>query len=119
MTLLIHQIFTGIFGFFILIDRFFLRAFLEKEKREKIYNVSKKFFIFISSLIFISGGLLFLEYQIEVLILAKGFLGVLLIFMFFYCPYFMKKAKCEDCKKIYRSLVTLILMLVVFLGIAI
>ncbi|MCV6608495.1 MAG: hypothetical protein OIF32_09790 [Campylobacterales bacterium] len=119
MTILLHQIFATIFGGFILIDRFVIRKFLEKEKREKIYTKVKYLLLFCVVVLIFTGG--YLSYQIGLypIIVIKGFIACLVIFMFFNCPYFMKRAKCETCKKIYRSLVTLFLLVVVFLGITI
>lgn len=116
MIIQAHLVLALLFAAFILTDRFIFRKFLEKERRESYYRSSKKPLILTAALLIVTGFVLANRLDFSLHLVLKSGAALLLLFMFFNCPKFMQRAKCEDCKKIYRSFITLLLLLVVYLG---
>lgn len=119
MIFTIHKFLGLIFAIYILVDRLYLRRNVEKEKREIFYKKSKIPMLILSIGIALSGGYLFTLYEVNNLLLLKAGLGLLLIALFFGCPIAMMKLNCDPCKMRYRALVSLLLLVVLFLGVAI
>jgi len=111
----IHSIFALLFTLYIILDRAYIRVFINEEKREAFYKKVKFPMLFICTILFLSGIYLVINFFSN-LIIIKAVLATILIVSFFYCPIFMKK-QCSPWKRfMYRYWIVLLTLLTVVLG---
>lgn len=115
--LTIHAIFASIFALYIIIDRAYIRNFVQKEKRERFYSKSKFVLIFISLITVFSGIYLVYKLEFDFIILLKIILASLLLYGFFNCPFYMKRQECKTRQFMYRFGVLILLFFTIFVGI--
>ena len=114
--ILAHQVFATIFFIYILLDRLYIRIYLPLDKRKTFYNKSKIPMLIISIVLALSGIYILINNNFNQLLVLKSSLAFLLIFSFFYCPFFMKKCDSSIKRFLYRYLVVGLLLSVCFLG---
>jgi len=117
---LLHYVAVLLFGGFILLDRLLFRPYFDKlpDKGGSFYLQSRPLLITSAVMIVISGVGMSLSEGSPVnhaLFPLKVIGGVLLTALFFYCPYFAKKAG-ERARQAYRVAVVLLLGVVVILS---
>jgi len=112
-----HITFSSIFAIYIIIDRVYIRNFVEKEKREVIYKRSRLLLLLDACFIVISGIYLVLKIDFTLLVVLKISTAFLLLYGFFNCPFYMKKQECEIRKFMYRFGVLILLVSTILLGI--
>lgn len=98
----IHLLGAILFALYILIDRAYVRIFVEKNSREKFYKRVKYPMLFISVCLLVSGAVL-VSYSVwSWLLFAKLLSAFLLLFGFFFCPVYMKKNSSIVKQMMYR-----------------
>lgn len=118
-TIYTHIIFVAIFTAYILIDRIYLRNFVEKTKRESFYRKSRLPLLVNSFMILCSGIYLLVYTDFNALVWLKIIAAILLLYGFFNCPFFMKNEDCEFKKFMYRFGIVILLIITIILGLSI
>lgn len=111
-----HFICALLFALYIMVDRVYIRIFLEKTKREKIYKFIKIPMLLLAFFLVLSGLFLLFNYTITFLLVLKVVFALLLLFGFFFCPFYMKKASCNWQQVLYRWGVVVLLIITFTLG---
>lgn len=114
--LFMHFIAACIFLIYILIDRFYIRFFVCKKKSESFYKLILKPMLTLCFILFFSGVYLFFNSSFSFFLGLKALLALMLIFTFFYCPFFMKRYKNMYVRVFFRVTVFSLLLAVMFLG---
>ena len=112
----LHLCFASLFTLYILLDRIYIRNFLEQEKRENFYKKSKYPLLVIAFIIVISGIYLLFDISFTFFIYIKILVASLLLYGFFNCPFYMKNQTCEIRKFMYRFGVVILLFLTILIG---
>lgn len=101
------------FLFYILLDRIYIRNFLEVNLREQFYKKVKYYMLGISLFLLFSG--IYLLYSFfSIFVVIKAIMAIVLLVSFFYCPLFMKK-ECSVFKRLMYRYWVLILTISTFL----
>jgi len=116
IALYLHVLFISIFTIYILIDRIYIRNFVNKINRENFYKKFRFYLLFDSILILISGVYLLFKVPLTAIIHVKILTASLLFYGFFNCPFYMRKQKCEIRKFMYRFGVLILLLVCITLG---
>ncbi|RXJ60189.1 hypothetical protein [Candidatus Marinarcus aquaticus] len=106
----IHLICAVLFTLYIVIDRAYIRLFIEKKRREIFYKNVKYPMLLLSVCLIISGGVLFFNTAWSGLLFAKFISAVLLLLGFFFCPVYMKKNSSMVKQMMYRWGVVVLLI---------
>ena len=115
--LYLHVFFATFFTIYILIDRIYIRNFIEQNQRESFYKKSRIPLLFISAVIVSSGIYLLIDIKFSFLVSIKVITALLLLYGFFNCPFYMKKQTCEIRKFMYRFGVVILLFLTIIIGV--
>ncbi len=112
-----HIIFASIFTIYIMVDRLYIRNFIQKDEREFFYKKSRIPLVLNSFLVIITGIYLVYLSSFTVYLFFKIFFAILLLYGFFNCPFYMKKEECEIKKFMYRFGVLILLFLTIGFGV--
>ena len=115
--LYLHAFFATFFATYILIDRIYIRNFIQQNQRESFYKKSRIPLLFISVVIVSSGIYLLIDIKFSFLVSIKVITALLLLYGFFNCPFYMKKQTCEIRKFMYRFGVVILLFLTIIIGV--
>ncbi len=109
----IHFCVGTFFLIYILIDRLYIRIFIEENARGGFYSRVKYPMLFIAFILVLTGAYLLFSLPLGVVTIIKAVLALVLLLAFFYCPLYMK-AECSTVKRILYRYFVLILTIVVF-----
>ena len=112
----LHIFSISLFTFYILIDRAYIRNFVVKDTRERFYLKARVPLVINILMIIITGIFLLMDVVFSIIIFLKVLFAIVLFYVFFNCPFYMKKQTCERRKFMYRFGVLILLVLTIVMG---